>query len=76
MLYVCRLQSNDNVELVTRLQGCEHTSNDLMAKLSTREDELSVSEEAVGLITDMLFPVLGAVIMEQCCLCLYMLALL
>lgn len=41
--------SNDNMELVTKLQASEHTANDLAAKLAQQEDELKDIREALSM---------------------------
>ena len=44
-----RFQSNDNMELVTKLQGSDHSTNDLSARLANQEDEMKELREAVSL---------------------------
>ncbi|XP_070176381.1 golgin subfamily A member 2-like isoform X2 [Littorina saxatilis] len=40
--------SNDNMELVTKLQGTEYNTNDLAAKLANQEDELTALREQLS----------------------------
>ena len=41
-------QSNDNMELMTKLQTEQHSMKDLLTKLAQQEDELKDIREAVS----------------------------
>ena len=45
---VCVFQSNDNMELMTKLQTEQHSMKDLLTKLAQQEDELKDIREAVS----------------------------
>lgn len=44
------LQSNDNMELVTKLQAVEHSNNDMAARLAIQEDDTKDLRELVGFL--------------------------
>ena len=48
LLLKTSFQSNDNMELMTKLQTEEHSIKDLLTKLAQQEDELKVIREAVS----------------------------